>query len=546
MKLRIGSRGSQLALWQARRVAELLAGLGVETEIEIIRTTGDRITDVPLARAGSKGLFTKEIEEALLEGRIDLAVHSLKDLPTELPAGLVLAAVPERESPFDAMVGRRLDELPSGARVGTSSLRRAAQLRRLRPDVRIEDIRGNLDTRLRKLDEGRYDAIVLASAGLRRLGWGGRIAELLEPERMCPAVGQGALGIETRAAPDPAFEICSRLDNPAVRAAVEAERALLESLGGGCQVPLGAYAELEGGQLRLRAVVADPEGSAVFECVETGPAGQPVELGRRAAEALLAAGARGVVARVNPHALPLLGQVVVVTRPRGQSGKLIARLRALGADVVEMPLLEFRALEFDPPDWDSYDWAIFTSANGVEFFFARVEPRRGPRICAIGPATAAALRARGLAPDLVPEEHMGEGVVEALRGAGVEGARVLLARAEEARDVIPSELERLGARVDVLPVYRTVAPEGLEQKARELFAAAKPHWVTLTSASTVRHLLRAVPRELLAGVRIATIGPVTSAAVREAGLEVDAEANPYTAEGMAAAMAERAARGRES
>ncbi len=542
MRLRIGSRGSQLALWQARRVAELLAGLGVETEIEIIRTTGDRITDVPLARAGSKGLFTKEIEEALLEGRIDLAVHSLKDLPTELPAGLVLAAVPERESPFDAMVGRRLDELAAGARVGTSSLRRAAQLRRLRPDLQIEDIRGNLDTRLRKLDEGQYDAIVLASAGLKRLGWGGRIAELLEPGRMCPAVGQGALGIETRAAPDPAFEICARLDKPTVRAAVEAERALLAALGGGCQVPLGAYAELEGERLRLRAVVADPEGGAVFECVETGSAEQPAELGRRAAEALLAAGARELVAQVNPQALPLLGQVVVVTRPRGQSGPLVARLRALGADVVELPLIEFRALEFDPPEWGGYDWAIFTSANGVEFFFAHVEPRRGPRICALGPATAAALRARGLAPDLAPEEHVGEGVVEALREAGVEGARVLVARAEEARDVIPAELGRLGARVDVLPVYRTVAPEGLEQKARELFEAARPHWVTLTSASTVRHLLRAVPRELLEGVRIATIGPVTSAAVREAGLDVEAEASPYTAEGLAAAIAERAAR----
>ncbi|MGB9612003.1 MAG: hydroxymethylbilane synthase, partial [Bryobacteraceae bacterium] len=219
MKLRIGSRGSQLALWQARRVAARLAALGVETEIEIIRTTGDRITDVPLARVGSKGLFTKEIEEALLDGRIDLAVHSLKDLPVELPPGLALAAVPERESPLDAVVGRRLEELPAGARVGTSSLRRAAQLRRLRPDLVIEDLRGNLDTRLRKLDEGRYEAILLASAGLLRLGWESRISERLAPEMMCPAVGQGALAVETRAEPDAAFRICARLDDPAARCA---------------------------------------------------------------------------------------------------------------------------------------------------------------------------------------------------------------------------------------------------------------------------------------------------------------------------------------
>src|SRR5580658_5616013 len=194
----IASRGSQLALWQARWVQARLAGLGRDCTIEIIKTTGDKITDVPLAKVGGKGLFTKEIEEALLDGRADLAVHSLKDLPTELPAGLALAAVPEREDPHDAMVGCTLADLPAGAKVGTSSLRRAAQLRRLRPDVIIESIRGNLDTRLRKLDEGQYDAIVLAAAGLKRLGWADRIAEILPAQIMCPAVGQGALAIETR------------------------------------------------------------------------------------------------------------------------------------------------------------------------------------------------------------------------------------------------------------------------------------------------------------------------------------------------------------
>lgn len=536
MKLRIGSRGSALALWQARRVAGRLAALGVETEIEVIRTTGDRITAVPLAKVGSKGLFTKEIEEALLDGRIDLAVHSLKDLPTELPPGLALAAVPERESPLDAVVGSRLAELPAGARAGTSSLRRAAQLRRLRPDLRIEDIRGNLDTRLRKLDEGHYDAILLASAGLRRLGWESRIAEILEPERMCPAVGQGALAIETRAAPDAAFGICARLDDARLRAAVEAERALLAALGGGCQVPLGAYAEWHEARLRLRATVADPSSGEVFTCVEEGPAGQPAELGHRAARILLDSGARAIVAAVNPQALPLYGQTIVVTRPRRQAGPLSARLRALGADVVELPLIEFQPLPFDPPDWDAFDWAVFTSANGVEFFFDRIRPRPGPRLCAIGPATAAALRARGLEPDLVPPEYVAESAVEALRSAGVAGSRVLLARAEEARDVIPVELERLGARAEVLAVYRTVPPEGLERGARELFATVRPQWVTLTSSSTVRHLLRAVPRRLLEGVRLASIGPVTSKTAREAGLEITVEADVYTSEGLVAAI----------
>src|SRR5881275_1795566 len=209
----IASRGSQLALWQARWVQSQLAALGHESRIEIIKTTGDKITDVPLAKVGTKGLFTKEIEEALIAGRADLAVHSLKDLPTELPEGLVLAAVPEREDARDAVVGKRLDELSHGARAGTSSLRRSAQLHRLRPDLTIESVRGNIDTRLRKLDEGQYDAILLAAAGLKRLGWADRIAEVLDAERMCSAVGQGALAIETRAS-GAGFDAVQTLDHP--------------------------------------------------------------------------------------------------------------------------------------------------------------------------------------------------------------------------------------------------------------------------------------------------------------------------------------------
>src|SRR6266436_618808 len=255
----IGSRGSQLALWQARHVAALLAELGARTRLEIIKTTGDKITDVPLSQVGGKGLFTKEIEEALLDGSIDLAVHSLKDLPTELPEGLVLAAIPEREDPRDAMVGCTLASLPLGAKVGTSSLRRAAQLRRLRPDLQVESIRGNLDTRLRKLDEGQYDAILLAAAGLKRLGWADRIAEILAPEVMCPAVGQGALAIETRAA-GAGFDAVQSLDHAATHAAVTAERGVLGALGGGCQVPIGAYATVSGNRMRVHAIVAAPDG----------------------------------------------------------------------------------------------------------------------------------------------------------------------------------------------------------------------------------------------------------------------------------------------
>ena len=296
--LRIGSRGSKLALWQAHWVKGKLEELGERLTIEIIKTTGDKITGVPLAKAGSKGLFTKEIEEALSERRIDLAVHSLKDLPTELPEGLGIAAIPEREDARDALVGRRLGDLAAGARVGTSSLRRVAQLRALRPDLAIQSVRGNLDTRLRKLEEGQYDAIVLAAAGLKRLGWADRIAEILEPEVMCPAVGQGALAVETRNDGEAPERTCARLDDAGTRAAVTAERALLAALGGGCQVPIGAHARIESGLLHLTALVATPDGSHCLRREISGPAADGERMGRELGRELMGCGARAILEAV--------------------------------------------------------------------------------------------------------------------------------------------------------------------------------------------------------------------------------------------------------
>lgn len=290
----IGSRGSQLALWQARWVQSALAALGRESRIEIIKTTGDQVQHLPLPDAGTKGLFTKEIEEALLAGTIDLAVHSLKDLPTELPEGLVIAATPEREDPRDALVGKKLSDLPAGARVGTSSLRRSAQLRRLRSDLVIESIRGNVDTRLRKLDEGQYDAVLLAAAGLSRLGWSGRIAEVLEPEAMCPAVGQGALGIETRPS-GAGFETCTALDHIPTRDAVTAERAMLKALGGGCHVPIGAYARVGQGRLRIHGIVIAPDGGRLVRDSVDGAPHDADALGRRLADSLLEKGAAQIL-----------------------------------------------------------------------------------------------------------------------------------------------------------------------------------------------------------------------------------------------------------
>ncbi|MGD1071921.1 MAG: hydroxymethylbilane synthase [Bryobacteraceae bacterium] len=295
--LAIGSRGSQLALWQAHYIKDRLEARGVECRIEVIHTKGDKITDVPLNKVGGKGLFTKEIEEALLDKRIDLAVHSMKDLPTELPPGLTIAAIPQRADPLDAIVGGKLRDLKFGAKVGTSSLRRIAQLRRVRPDLNLQPIRGNLDTRINKVEKGDYDAIVLAAAGLRRLGWGDIISEVFRADIVCPAVGQGALAVETLE-DSAGYEACAPLDDPWTRLPVSAERAMLAELGGGCQVPIGAYGTLENTEMFLTGAVFAPDGSAMIRYTATGECSRPSELGRNVAQVLLNRGARAILDEV--------------------------------------------------------------------------------------------------------------------------------------------------------------------------------------------------------------------------------------------------------
>jgi len=298
-RLRIGSRGSQLALWQAHHISGLLRERGHEVELEIIKTTGDKIADVALAKVGTKGMFTKEIEEALAEGRIDLAVHSLKDLPTEVSPSFEIAAVTTRENPRDVFCSRKyksIDELPRRARVGTSSLRRQAQLKAVRPDLDIHPLRGNVDTRLRKLEAGEYDAIILAAAGLNRLGKTELVRQLIPPEMMCPAAGQGALGIEIRAGDAGTRQHLAFLDDAAARATTTCERALLNRLGGGCQVPIGAFAEVRNGRLHLEAIVADPDGSKVLR--ESREGSDPVQLGETVGDTLLQRGGDAILEAV--------------------------------------------------------------------------------------------------------------------------------------------------------------------------------------------------------------------------------------------------------
>ncbi len=300
----IGTRGSQLALWQANWVKGAICSHhpDVTVELAIIKTLGDKILDVPLAKVGGKGLFVKEIEEALLDGRVDLAVHSMKDMPADIPEGLCIGAIPEREEPRDVLItrsGQPLDLLRQGARVGTSSLRRSAQLLYVRPDLTIVPLRGNLDTRLKKLERESLDAIVLAAAGVRRLGLADRITQVLDESVMLPAVGQGALCIETREKDPRIASVVAALDDLPTRQVVMGERAFLKRLEGGCQVPIAGHGHINENGYTLTGLVCDVDGSHQIKQARTGPEASSERIGLELAEALLAEGAGEILERLN-------------------------------------------------------------------------------------------------------------------------------------------------------------------------------------------------------------------------------------------------------
>ena len=296
----IGSRGSQLALWQANWVKSELERIhrGVEVKIKVITTSGDKIQDVPLAKIGGKGLFVKEIEEALLSKEVDIAVHSMKDVPMMLPEELHISVITKRENPLDALIyknGEKLADLPIGSFIGTSSLRRSSQLLKYRSDFKIGALRGNVDTRLKKLEDGKYDAILLATAGLNRLGWTNKITEEVSHDILLPAMGQGALGIETHRDDFIAQGMISSLDDKLSHSAVNAERAMVGALDGGCQVPIGSYATVDNNLITLRGLVASLDGKKIYKHIKTGPVDDAINIGHALGVQLLSMGADKVL-----------------------------------------------------------------------------------------------------------------------------------------------------------------------------------------------------------------------------------------------------------
>lgn len=556
--IRIGTRKSQLALWQSRHVAALIeaAWPHVRCELHHVVTQGDVRLDRPLPEIGGKGLFTAELEEQLREGTIDLAVHSLKDLPVENAPGLTVGAIPAREDVRDVLIapqGTSLMTLPAGAVVGTSSLRRQALILAARPDVLVKPIRGNVETRLRKVAEGEYAAAVMAAAGLVRLGLSDAIAEWFTAELMLPAPGQGALGIQCRANDNEILDLLAPLDDAAARLTAQCERHLLLALGGGCSAPIGATAQWDPvtASLRLAVRVATVDGMHEYAAdIASGDRGM-TDVVAAAVAKLHADGVQRALIQPNPSG-PLAGKRVVVTRGSDQARELGEAIAQAGAQPIFLPLIEVKPESDLGPvadvvrELDRFDWLILTSVNAVNIFLQQCRQlgqtlsAKGqglPRIAAVGPATRDAAVSHGLSVDAMPTEYVGTAIPEAL--GDVRGLRVLLPRSARGSSALPNILRELGAEVVDLPIYDTVTslPTKKAQDGLDDGVAA----ITFASSSAVQGWLDAVAahahlHSAAADAVIVCIGPSTAQKAREGGLEVDVVAENHTVGGMVEAL----------
>lgn len=550
--VRIGTRGSALALAQADLVAALLGHLGHEVAVRVIRTQGDADQRSPLAEIGGQGVFTSAIQDSLLRGEIDVAVHSAKDLPTTTHDDLDLVAFLSRQDARDVLVSRDgsgLADLPAGATVGTSSRRRMAQLRAVRPDLRVADLRGNIDTRIRRATEGDLDAVIIAAAGLHRMGWNDRISAYLALDTFVPAPGQAALALEVRArgrgvTDDDAIALAvGTLDEPSVRACLLAERAFLRALGVGCTMPIGAHAtrDPDRGDLTLRAMVATADlDHARWETVSLE--GDVERAAAGAARDLLGTVRRDRLARRAAAPRPSAGdarRTVLITRPGAAGERLAAGLRAAGFDAVVEPTIVVRSRLTPASDAGvrallagAGDWAVFPSAAAVDGVLARpdapsiVASLPGTRVAAVGEGTGTRLRAAGVAVDLIPERRDANGMVAALIARGVSGRSVWLPQGNLARPDLAAGLVAAGAGVRTSVVYDVSAPDALSADTRGAITQGDLDAALFASPSAFRHLVELLGPDAtaLADLALIAIGETTADAIRAAGYPVAAVA----------------------
>ena len=535
-RLRLGTRGSRLALVQSELVAARLRAGGVMVELKTIVSDGDlRAPDTPIG----EGIFVTALEQALVAGEIDLAVHSAKDLPLVEDPRLVIAAYPERADARDALVTRQavrsLDDLAVGAKVGTDSPRRAGFLRALRPDLDVIPLHGNVDTRMRRLDTGQADALVLAAAGLDRLGLGERIAVRLDPESIPPAPAQGALAIQARRDDHEVVAAVGALDDPSLRLAVVVERALLKAIGGGCRAPVGAVADHVGATINLLVGAVTPDGRSKHVLRVAHDVADEGSLALWVSN--VARELRGVV--------PLHGRAVLDTRPELDAAERAA-IESEGFRVLHVPTIAIGSvapveIERSRARIGDYDWVVVTSKRGVAALFDGMEaPPGNVRWAAVGPTTARALRERGVRVDCVPDSARGDAIPRAMEEAGpLRGRRVLLARADAAESALPEALEEMGAAVDTLVVYRTITgPEASRQALLDALQDDDLQAIVFASGSAARGLVNLARNDAgrARAVRAITIGPKTSAVARELGFNVAGEAQTRHAAGVRAAL----------
>ncbi len=544
-EIAIGSRGSALALIQAGLVHRALGRAGRTGRIVVVETEGDRRAP---DTAWGEGAFVAAIERALLAGHVDVAVHSAKDVPTDESPRLRIGAYLPRADPRDALVvrmdavERRLDDLPPGTRVGTDSPRRTGFLLARRPDLVVHPLHGNVDTRLRRLDAGQTDALVLACAGMDRLGLSLRIAERIEPEIVPPAPGQGAIAVQVRRDDSRMLASVAAIDNRRTRLAVEAERAFLSASGGGCRAPIGALATIVGDELDLLGGYADAGGSGIALACRRGPVTDGQNLARELAAALVA-----------PDTSRSTGRRVLVTRAAEQSAALVSALRHAALDPVPVPTI---AVEFEPPGGEldaathhlhAYAWVVITSGNGARAILKAAERTstllETPRWAAIGSATRAVLEQAGIAVALQPSHSSVTAMAVELPVAV--GDRVLIVRGDLADGDLAAALRARGAFVDDVIAYRTCeAPEASRTLLRRAMASGPIDAVVFTSGSTVRGLVAIAQAESLdvASIPSVCIGPGTAAAARAAGFSVLAVSETTEATALATATAHALAR----
>ncbi len=560
--VRFGTRGSALALVQTELAVARFRAAHPHRRVEtrIISTEGDRDKTSPLTEIGGRGVFTNAIESAILRGLVDAAVHSAKDLPSVLHPGAPIVAFPQRDDPRDVLVSRHdttLERLPRNPVIGTSSRRREAQIRRLRPDARIVSIRGNIDTRLRKAEGPALDGIILAAAGIHRMGWDDRISQYFPLAEMVPSPAQGAIAIQAEAASRASAELLA-IDDPAVSIPVRIERAFLTAVGAGCTYPMGAFVALSESGFRLLAMLANDDGDRIELADELLVAGEERNHASEVAAQLRSRIASGSQQRAwhgwNARDGDLRGARVLVTRPRRRAGSLIVALSERGACPVFLPTIRIEPVA-DTTNLDAalrdasrgiFDWIVFTSVNAVEVLATRMEVLEirpghlaGVSTAAVGQATAEAVTAAGLKVTQIPESATADDLGRVLKKVIQPGARFLYPRSAIGRDSMPDVLRGAGMDVVTVDAYHTLPEPDVDPQALEQVRRGEIDLIAFASPSSVRNLIA-----LLAGngitlepVPVVCAGPVTGQAARDAGLSVAAISEGPGATAMTEAIA---------